>query len=264
MEKLTIVKIGGKVIDDEASLDQFLTDFASLAGPKILVHGGGKIASDIGQKLGIEPVYLEGRRITDQTTLDLVTMVYGGLVNKKMVAKLQSINQNALGLTGADGNVLLAKKRPVKEIDFGFAGDVNRDSVNIVALMKLLEAEFIPVLCALTHDGQGNILNTNADTIASILAAGLSKPFEAVELVYCFEQPGVLSDFVAKTVIPHINQEKYTELKNSGIINEGMIPKMENAFGALEAGVDAVKIGHFSDIATLASGTAIGTKITWK
>ena len=168
MNRLTIVKIGGKVIDDETSLDSFLQDFARLNGPKILVHGGGKIASDLGKKMGIEPVYHEGRRITDLPTLDLVTMVYGGLVNKKIVAKLQSLGENALGLTGADGNLLPAHKRPVRDIDYGYAGDIEANEVNGPAIASLLDAGFTLVLSALTHDQQGHMLNTNADTIAII------------------------------------------------------------------------------------------------
>ncbi len=231
-KELTIVKIGGKVIDDEASLEQFLIDYGSFHGQTILVHGGGKIASDIGEKMGIEPVYHEGRRITDKATLDLVTMVYGGLINKKIVATIQTLGINAIGLTGADGNVLKANKRPVKEIDYGFAGDVSVDSVNTVALNKLLNAGFSPVMCTLTHDGNGSILNTNADTIASILAAALSKSYDVVELVYCFEQPGVLEDLESKKVIPHIEEAKYITLKAQGEINEGMLHIMDTALDA--------------------------------
>lgn len=262
--QLTIVKIGGKVIDDEVSLDAFLKDFAQLMGPKILVHGGGKIASAIGQKLGIEAIYHEGRRITDLETLDLVTMVYGGLVNKKIVAKLQALNQNAIGLTGADGNILPAQKRPVQEIDFGYAGDIYADEVNVASIVKLLDAGFTPVLCALTHDQKGHMLNTNADTIASVVAGALCMKtnYQVSKLVYCFEQPGVLEDFATKKVIDHINLMKYQSLKSQGIINEGMIPKMHNAFDALKGGATQVKIGHFSDIMALVSSDNCGTKIT--
>ncbi|WP_420388428.1 acetylglutamate kinase [Roseivirga sp.] len=256
MNKLTIIKIGGNVIDDPKSLDLFLADFAKRTEPTILVHGGGKIATQIGNQLGIEARMVDGRRITDAETLDLVTMVYGGLVNKKIVAQLQANGINAIGLTGADGNSMLAKKRPVKEIDYGFVGDVVPEGVNINLLVSLLNQGIRPVFCALTHDGQGNMLNTNADTIASVLAVALSKSFD-VELVYCFEQPGVLSDFESKTVIPVLDPDNYHEYKNSGIINSGMIPKLDNAFDALNAGVGQVRIIHFSSLNNNQSGTII-------
>lgn len=261
-KQLTIVKIGGKVIDDKSSLDTFLSDFTRLAGPKILVHGGGKIASNIGKKMGIEPLYHEGRRITDRSTLDLVTMVYGGLLNKQIVAKLQALGTNAVGLTGADGNVMPATKRPVKEVDYGFAGDIEAESVNGQALQVMLDSGFVPVLCPLTHDSRGSLLNTNADTIARVVAGSLSQLFDGVQLVYCFEQPGVLGDLETKSVINHIDREKYQRLKTSGVISEGMIPKMDNAFNALEAGVKVVRIGHFADIVPLAASADKGTKIT--
>lgn len=261
MEQLTIVKIGGKVIDDPTTLAHFLDDFSAVAGPKLLVHGGGKIASDLGKKMGIEPKYIEGRRITDAPTLDLVTMVYGGLINKQMVAALQSRDQNAIGLTGADGNVLPAKKRPVKEIDYGFAGDIKASDVNTEVLQGLVAQGLTPVFCALTHDQQGSMLNTNADTIACVLASALATKFQ-VSLVYCFEQPGVLSDFENKTVIPDIQPRAYESLKAEGIINEGMIPKLDNAFAALQAGTKEVRIGHFADLQELIGKGKKGTKIT--
>ena len=260
--QLTIVKIGGKVIDEESGLNLFLSGFAQLNDPKILVHGGGKIASDIGKKMGIEPVYHQGRRITDEPALSLVTMVYGGLVNKQIVAKLQALGTNALGLTGADGNVMPATKRPVAEIDYGFAGDLKAESINGHALKVLLESGFMPVLSPLTHNGEGSLLNTNADTIAGVVAGNLSQFFDKVQLIYCFEQPGVLADLETKSVIDHINPEKYQKLKASGVISEGMIPKMENAFDALRAGVQVVSIGHFADITHLAISEEKGTKIT--
>lgn len=260
MKKLTIIKIGGKVIDDEVALDQFIKDFSRIEGAKILIHGGGKIATEFGEKLGIKPQLIDGRRITDEATLELVTMVYGGLVNKKIVAKLQSQNENAIGLTGADANVLSATKRPVKTIDYGFVGDVTKEHVNTESLSKLLSAGFTPVLCALTHDGEGNLLNTNADTIASILSSVLTRFYE-VDLVYCFEQKGVLSDFENQVVVDEINLDAYKILKQDGIINEGMIPKMENAFDALNSGVKTVRIGHFSEVKSLSNGDNIGTQI---
>ena len=253
MKKLTIIKIGGKVIDDEVALDQFLKDFSEIEGAKILVHGGGKIASDFGERLGIKPQLIDGRRITDKATLELVTMVYGGLVNKKIVAKLQSQNENAIGLTGADANVLSAIKRSVKTVDYGFAGDVTKAHVNTESLSKLLSTGLTPVFCALTHDGKGQLLNTNADTIASILSAALSAFYE-VDLVYCFEQKGVLSDFENQIVIKEIGMSTYQKLRQDGTINEGMIPKMDNAFDALYSGVLSVRIGHFSDVRELING----------
>ncbi|MCE7993837.1 MAG: acetylglutamate kinase [Roseivirga sp.] len=261
MNQLKIIKIGGKVIDDQAALDAFLTDFSKIMGSKVLVHGGGKIASGFGEKLGIKPNYFDGRRITDAQTLELVTMVYGGLINKKIVAQLQVKGVNALGLTGADANVIAAKRRPVKEIDYGYVGDVSEDLVNFDSLSMFLEAGLTPVLCPLTHDGLGSLLNTNADTIASVLSSGLSRIFD-VELIYCFEQKGVLSDFENQTVIPQINPLSYEELKIKGTIKEGMIPKLDNAFDALSSGVSTVTIGHFSDVLKLANGKGSGTVIT--
>lgn len=259
MKKLKVVKIGGKVIDDPELLSRFLKVFNTVEGPKILVHGGGKIASDIGTRLGIAPKMTEGRRITDAETLELVTMVYGGLVNKTIVAQLQSLSENAIGLSGADANVLNAIKRPVEKVDFGFVGDVEIDRVNKEVLSKFIGMDLIPVICALTHDRQGNMLNTNADTIASILASALVSDFE-VSLIYCFEQPGVLSDFERKQVIAEMNLKSYNELKAQGVISDGMIPKMDNAFDALTAGVKSVHIGHFSKLNELLKGNS-GTTI---
>lgn len=259
MKKLTIIKIGGKVIDDDAALKQFLHDFSTIDGPKILVHGGGKIASDFGERLGIIPQLVEGRRITDEATLELVTMVYGGLVNKKIVAELQANGENAIGLTGADANVLSAKKRPVKTIDYGFAGDITKADVDVDRLSQFLEGGLTPVFCALTHDGKGGLLNTNADTIASVLASALTSEYK-LNLIYCFEQKGVLSDFENQVVIKKISLSAYQQLKSEGIISEGMIPKLDNAFEALRAGVSTVTIGHFSDLTALLNGNS-GTLI---
>jgi len=259
MKKLKVIKIGGKVIDDPELLSQFLKSFSAVEGPKILVHGGGKTASDMGRRLGIVPKMTEGRRITDAETLELVTMVYGGLVNKRIVAQLQAIGENAIGLSGADANVLKAVKRPVEQIDYGFVGDVEIEGVNQEALTQFVDIGLSPVICALTHDGKGNLLNTNADTIASILAAALSNYFE-VNLIYCFEQPGVLSDFERKQVIAEMNLKSYNELKAQGVISDGMIPKMDNAFDALTAGVKSVHIGHFSKLDELLKGNS-GTTI---
>jgi acetylglutamate kinase len=241
-EKLSIVKIGGNIIEDQVALSMFLQLFSELEGKKVLIHGGGKRASYIASKLGITSKIIEGRRITDKETLDVITMVYGGLVNKKMVAQLQANNIDAIGLTGADINSIKAEKRPVKEIDFGFVGDVKK--VNHVGINKLITADFTPVFCALTHDGNGQLLNTNADTIASQIAIGMSKIYTTT-LYYCFELKGVLKDFNDKeSVIQKINSKTYKQLLQDGIISAGMIPKLENCFYALQKGVQEVHIGN--------------------
>lgn len=239
---LSIVKIGGNIIEDDGALSKFLEHFSAMEGPKILVHGGGKKASELLHKLGIEPKMAKGRRITDTTTLDVVVMVYGGLVNKNIVAKLQALRTNAIGMSGADGNSILAHKRPVKEIDYGFAGDVER--INTDALTKLLQSGLTPVFCALTHDGNGQLLNTNADTIASTLAIGLSTIFETT-LNFCFEFDGVLKDINDKSsVIQKIDSKSYETLVSKGIIANGMLPKLHNCFEALKNGVAEVRIGN--------------------
>ncbi len=250
-------------MDSPAQLEQFLTDFAAVASPKVLVHGGGKIASELGKQLGIEPNMVNGRRITDAETLRVVTMVYGGLLNKNLVAQLQTRGCNALGLTGADANVIPARKRAIKDIDFGFVGDVESPQhVNVAFLASLADQVITPVFAALTHDGQGNMLNTNADTIAATLAVALSQKFD-VNLVYCFEKIGVLLDVEDETsVIHHLQPDYYNKLKEQGAIFEGMLPKLDNAFAALEAGVKAVIIGDAADIQYIAGGGKAGTRIT--
>lgn len=241
---LQVVKIGGNVIEDEKQLSQFLNLFSKLKGPKILVHGGGKRATALLKKLGIEPRMHQGRRITDQDTLEVATMVYGGLVNKKMVAQLQALGVNAIGLSGADANSILAHKRPIKEVDYGFAGDV--DTVQHETLAQLLELKLTPVFCALTHDGNGQLLNTNADTIAAELAIGLSHHHD-VCLNYCFELTGVLRDLNdPDSLIPKVNNTTYDALQKEGIIAEGMLPKMKNCYHALNNGVKQVKIGNLN------------------
>jgi acetylglutamate kinase len=243
-EKLSIIKIGGNIIEDENSLLDFLKLFSNLEGKKILVHGGGKRATAMASKLGIESKMVHGRRITDAETLEVITMVYGGLVNKNIVAKLQALNTNAIGLTGADINSIKSDKRPVKEVDFGFVGDVKEVASN--SINKLLQADFTPVFCAITHDGKGQLLNTNADTITSQVAIGMSKIYETC-IYYCFELNGVLQDFSDKnSVIKNINSKKYQELLNNGIIADGMLPKLENCFDALKNGVHQVKMGNTS------------------
>jgi acetylglutamate kinase len=247
VQKLYIVKIGGNIIDDERNLLKFLEDFASLKENKILVHGGGKIATEISKGLGIEAQMVDGRRITDAETLKIVTMVYGGLINKNIVSKLQSFDCNALGLTGADANILYAEKRPIKNgIDYGFVGDVKKTFPQ--PLVHFLSSGLTPVVAPLTHDGKGNILNTNADTVASALAVALSGNF-SVQLIYCFELKGVLQNFEDKdSVISDIDSEKYLQLKETGIISKGMIPKLDNSFAALREGVGEVVICHADDL----------------
>ena len=261
MEQLFVIKIGGNVIDDPEKLNGFLGTFADIKGKKILVHGGGKIATKIGHELGIEPDYHQGRRITDDKTIDLVTMVYGGLVNKKIVASLQALKNTAIGLTGADGNVIAAVKRPVKEIDFGWVGDVKDDSVNTDFLNSLLNQDITPVFAALTHDQEGHMLNTNADTIASVLAVALSE-FYQVRLIYCFEKKGVLLDIEDEdSVITQIDYQKYQQLLSENKLFEGIIPKIDNAFAAINSGVREVLIGDSNALAANTSPNTTGTLI---
>ena len=244
MEKLSIIKIGGNIIEDESSLNAFLKLFSNLEGNKILVHGGGKRATHIASKLGVESKMINGRRITDPETLEVITMVYGGLVNKNVVAKLQALGTDAIGLTGADINSIQSDKRPVKDIDFGFVGDVKK--VASKSINKLLKADFTPVFCAITHDGNGQLLNTNADTIASKIAVGMSEVYDT-SIYYCFELNGVLEDFNDKeSIIKKINSENYQKLLKEGIISDGMIPKLDNCFDALNSGVQKVHIGNTS------------------
>jgi len=259
--ELQVIKIGGNIIDNELKLASFLQTFAALPGPKILVHGGGKIATEIGRKLGIEPNYVDGRRITDKPTLDLVIMVYGGLLNKNIVAKLQAYGCNAIGLTGADGAVLPAEKRAVKSVDYGYVGDIIQQQVNTMLLQMLVEQNMAPVLAPLTLDRGGSLLNTNADTIAQAVATAMSS-LMPVQLVYCFEKRGVLMDSADdNSVISSINSKSFSELVANGVINEGMIPKLENALQAVQAGVRKVMIGHADELGQLITGKA-GTCIS--
>ncbi|MEW4924032.1 acetylglutamate kinase [Algibacter sp. 2305UL17-15] len=242
MEKLSIIKIGGNIIEDDAALSAFLKLFSNLKGRKILVHGGGKRATHIASKLGIASKMINGRRITDAETLKVITMVYGGLVNKNVVAKLQALNTNAIGLTGADINSIKSEKRPVKEIDYGFVGDVKK--VAHKAIDKLIQADFTPVFCAITHDGNGQLLNTNADTITSQVAVGMSNLYDT-SIYYCFELNGVLEDINDKnSVIKHIDSKIYKELLGKGVIADGMLPKLENCFDALRHGVNTINMGN--------------------
>lgn len=239
-EKLTIIKVGGKIVEEEMSLQQLLTDFSAIPGKKLLVHGGGRSATRLAAQLGIESQMVNGRRITDAETLRIVTMVYGGLVNKNIVAGLQARGVNALGLTGADMNVIRSHKRPVGEIDYGFVGDV--DEVNAPFLGKLINEGVVPVMAPLTHDKQGHLLNTNADTITGETAKALASLFD-VTLIFCFEKKGVLrSETDEESVIPHLTRPEFESLVSDGTIQGGMIPKLENAFEALRAGVTRVII----------------------
>lgn len=239
-EKLTLIKVGGKIVEEETTLHKLLDDFAAIEGYKVLVHGGGRSATKLAERLGIESHMVNGRRITDAETLKVVTMVYGGLVNKNIVAGLQARGVNALGLTGADMDVIRSVKRPVKDIDYGFVGDVKQ--VNAALLGDLIAKGVVPVMAPLTHDGEGHMLNTNADTIAGETAKALSALFD-VTLVYCFEKKGVLRDENDDdSVIPTINQVEFHQLVADGVIQGGMIPKLENSFEALDAGVSEVVI----------------------
>ena len=239
-DKLTVVKVGGAILEDAVSLSGFLDRFVALPGLKILVHGGGRAATSLAAKLGIESKMVEGRRITDAETLDIVTMVYGGLVNKKTVAALQARNCNAAGFTGADLNLVKARKRPVAEIDYGFVGDIT--AVQSGAFANLLQLGITPVVAPLTHDGNGQFLNTNADTMASAIAIAMSTLYE-VTLIFCFEKPGVLLNADDDTsVIPQLSAGLYQSLKEQKIIHSGMIPKLDNSFAALQQGVKQVII----------------------
>ena len=239
-QALTLVKVGGAVVEDPASLSALLASFAALPGLKVLVHGGGRSATRVSEALGIESRMVAGRRVTDEKTLEVVTMVYGGLVNKRIVAGLQALGVNALGLTGADLGYMLSNKRPVGEVDYGWVGDVR--SVDTSVLADLIARGVVPVLAPLTYDGAGHLLNTNADTIAAEAAKALAERFD-VTLVYCFEKKGVLADASdEESVIPLITRESYGSLVASGVVSGGMVPKLDNAFSALDAGVSAVRI----------------------
>ena len=246
MESLFILKIGGKVIEDQALLDEALQAFIKQKGHKILIHGGGKRASELSKQLGIPVQMINGRRITDAATLEVAVMVYAGLANKSIVARLQALGCNAIGLSGADANAILAHKREVKDIDYGFAGDV--DAVNVNTIQTLLEGSLTPVFCAITHDGKGQLLNTNADTIAMQLATAMASHY-LVSLHFCFEKPGVLLNANDNnSVIPILHYNDYQNYQANGTIYEGMLPKLDNAFTALQKGVKEVRIGDVQAI----------------
>ena len=241
-----MIKVGGKIVEEENTLRQLLKDFAAIEGHKVLVHGGGRSATKLAAELGVETKMVNGRRITDADMLRIVTMVYGGLVNKNIVAKLQALGVNALGLTGADMNLIRSEKRPVKEVDYGYVGDVKE--VNAELLAGLIKQGIVPILVPLTHDKEGHLLNTNADTIAGEAAKALAKYFE-VTLMFCFEKKGVLMDENDdESVIPEIDREAFKKYVDEGIIQGGMIPKLENAFQAIDAGVKRVVITQASEI----------------
>ena len=252
MDKIIIVKIGGNIIDEEHLLSSFLKKFAAVIENKILVHGGGKLATRMAAKLSIPQVMVEGRRITDAETLKIVTMVYAGYINKNIVALLQSSGCNAFGLSGADGNTILAHKRVHATMDYGFAGDV--DQVNHSLLRELAEKGYCPELAPITHDGKGQLLNTNADTIAQETAQALSNAAR-VSLIYTFEKEGVLKDVNdPASVISRLDKTTYQHYKTSGVIFEGMVPKLDNAFRALDSGVEKVVIGKAEDLEQLITG----------
>ena len=241
---LSVVKIGGNVLDNPEMLSRFVEDFSQLPQPKILVHGGGKLATELSHQLGIETHMIDGRRVTDRATLDVVTMVYAGLVNKNVVAHLQACHCNAIGLSGADANLIPATRRKPQPIDYGYVGDIDAKAVETETIKKLLDAGIVPVFCALTHDGKGSMLNSNADSVASAIAKAMACHMET-QLVYCFELPGVMEDVEnPDTLITEINMEKYAQLRADGIISKGMIPKIDNAFAAIHDGVARVVIKH--------------------
>jgi acetylglutamate kinase len=258
MDKLYIIKIGGNIIDDEIKLSSFLEDFANVKEKKILVHGGGKLATSLAEKMGVEQKLIDGRRITDAETLKIVTMVYAGYINKNIVALLQANHCNAIGLCGADGDAILAHKRKHPVIDYGFVGDV--DNINTSLLKSLINQNIAIVFAPITHDQQGQLLNTNADTIAQELAKGMSREYD-VSLIYSFEKSGVLLDADDDTtVIPKINSDYYQQLKAKQKIFAGMIPKLDNAFAALKSGVKKVVIGKAEELEQLLEGSS-GTTI---
>lgn len=239
---INVVKIGGNVIDNPSALESFLKDFAAMPGEKILVHGGGKEATRISEGMGVKSNMIEGRRVTDRQTLDIVTMVYAGLINKRIVALLQKFGCDAVGLTGADGNAVPATRRPASPIDYGFVGDINPNKVNASFIATLLDGGCVPVFCAICHDGDGTLLNCNADSVASAVALGASR-IAPVRLTYCFEKAGVMTDLDdEKSVIPLVTKESFERLKEEGIVAKGMIPKLQNALASAANGVEEVRI----------------------
>ena len=255
IKQINVVKIGGNVIDNADALERFVSDFAMLPAPKILIHGGGKLATRLSEKLEIPTQMIDGRRVTDRDTLDVVTMVYAGLVNKQIVAKLQAAGCNAIGLSGADANVIPAVRRSPVPVDFGYVGDINAEKINTSFIETLLKAGVTPVFCAITHDAEGSLLNSNADSVASAVAVAAAT-IAPTYMHFCFEKLGVMRDIDdATSLIKEIVPESYRELREAGVVNKGMIPKIDNAFRAVEAGVQSVTIKHsdnlLSDIGTV-------------
>lgn len=254
--KITVVKIGGNVIDNEQELVAFLADFAAMDGPKVLVHGGGKLATRLSDRLGIDTQMIDGRRVTSRETLDVVTMVYGGLVSKQIVARLQALGCNAIGLSGADANLIPATRREPNPVDYGYVGDIYPKDINVSTLKLFLEQGLTPVFCALCHEN-GTLLNCNADTIAQSLAVALTSVAQ-VDLIYCFEQPGVMRDVNdASSLIAELTPESYARLRAEGVIYKGMIPKLDNAFAAIRKGVSTVTIKHSRNLRQ-----PLGTKLS--
>ncbi len=255
MESLKVIKIGGNVIDNEIALERFLRDFAAIEGRKILVHGGGKLATRMAEKLEIKQTMVEGRRVTDKATLDVVTMVYAGLINKHIVAMLQSFGCNAMGMSGADGAIIRANRRSPEPIDFGFVGDIAE--VDGRRLQRLTEEGITPVICSIMHDGRGELLNCNADSVASAVAAGVAREGVA-ELIFCFDKKGVLRDINdPESLIREITAERYPALKTEGVVSDGMIPKVENALRSVANGLQSVTIKHSDDLTDPDAGTTI-------
>lgn len=254
-EHLTIIKVGGKIVENPESLNSLLKDFAAVEGKKLLVHGGGRSATQMAARLGVETKMVDGRRITDEAMLEVVTMVYGGLVNKRIVAGLQALGIDAVGLTGADMNIVLSDKRKVSAVDYGWVGDVKR--VNAEAVATLIESGCCPVVAPLTHDGCGHILNTNADTMAGEMAKAMAAHYD-VTLMFCFEKPGVLADENDdSSLIPTITPAVLDDLKRRGVVSGGMIPKLDNAIACVSAGVESVVITQADRIADPYAGTKI-------
>lgn len=256
IRRINVIKIGGNVIDDPSALSDFIASFAKLEGRKILVHGGGKEATRLSKALGIETIMIEGRRVTDHETIDVVTMTYAGLINKRIVAMLQAKGCNALGFSGADGNLIKATRRPPHPIDYGYVGDIDPKDINGRLIKTLLEEDITPVMCAICHDGNGTLLNCNADSVAAAIAIGCSRIAPTV-LTYCFEKNGVLADVEDESsVIPLISEENFERLKAEGTIAQGMIPKLHNALDAAAKGVEAVRICKADNLLT-----SIGTVV---
>ena len=252
---LKVIKIGGKLIEDEEKLNSFLEDFSALKEPKILVHGGGNFATEIASRLGYETKLIDGRRITDKNSLNVIVMTYGGLINKSIVAKLQGMNANSIGLCGADGKSIISVKREVKEIDYGFVGDITEINTNFI--ISLLNLKITPVFSAISVTKEGELLNTNGDSVAAEIATAMSR-FYLTELYYCFEKKGVLENAQDEnSVIKYLDRKYYEELKDQKIISDGMLPKLHNCFNALDKGVSKICLGDFTLLKTNTQSTQI-------